>query len=249
MFTAAQVQRSSMNGDIDESQIHRDERGLARWDKNGNSLLTHSDTPPGPRPVTQNSNAKPGDNIVPWYEWDDADYNWQIANERYSLPKDYVPPSLSFAQIAKPVVTDTTATVIANSLKDRRAAGIADGDLKSDGTHTTAPAPVFRLPTAFIPPKTAPITGDANSRYLVNGALTDGTGKVLNANRPVDGGGATETRTTTGDLHAPDRAQVLPTNNTTASAVGVNWQKYAPYALGILALILLLLALRGKRST
>lgn len=151
---------------IDESAIQRDARGLPRYVRaTGASLLTPSSTPPGREPKTENSNSQPGDNIVPWYQWDDAYYNWQIATERYGLPRDYVPPSIPKLSLEQPVIVNTEAAVKAGAVADRLAAGIDDGDYTSTGTpladvgkqiSLVAPAPgaalVNRIPAPGVVP-------------------------------------------------------------------------------------------------
>jgi hypothetical protein len=150
---------------LDESAIKRDARGLPRWVRaTGASLLTPSDVDPGMRPVTDNSDAKPGDNIVPWYQWDDADYNWQIANERFHLPRGYEPPSLDSFVLSRPVITNTEADVKANAVASRRAAGIEDGDVTSTGAPAKDPGQLISTPTkapgASINALALPVLGD-----------------------------------------------------------------------------------------
>jgi hypothetical protein len=120
----------------------------------------------------------------------------------------------------------------------------------------TTPPPVFTLPQPIVPPVVAP--GPAQVQNAQPLAPTGG--QVLNANRPaespVDSAGNTRTMTT--DLLpstpnvlplSPGGAQVLPTNNTTATTVVASWRKYVPYALGIVALLLLVYAAKSRKRS
>jgi hypothetical protein len=108
----------------------------------------------------------------------------------------------------------------------------------------TAPAPA----STFIPPAslTVPKIADPNARFLFNGVTTDGAGNVLNVNRDQD---KTMTAPATGPANpyvAPSDAQILPTSNTTATAVTIDWKKYLPIVLGLVLLIAIALALRSR---
>lgn len=234
MFTTIGMQRAGvLGGDtLDESQIRRDERGLARWTKEGISLLTPTSVDPGARPQTHNSNEKPGDNIVEWFNWDDANYAWELANERFKLPRDYSPPPLSSFVLSRAVSGDTAEAVKANALTARRAAGIAD----SDATSTTTPSPKFIPPAITIAPM-LPIPGNA---ITTNGGL--------NANR-VAGDGSTSAQPARymigGELvDANGKAQPLPTNATTATVP----RNYMPYVLAAVAVALLVMYARKRKG-
>jgi hypothetical protein len=137
----------------------------------------------------------------------------------------------------------------------------SDFESGSGGTGGTAYiAPPTNAPAqAPVAVATAPIAlptmraGDDGSRPAAFD--TPAPTSMLNANRAESKGGYIGAERAPGEYLIngvrvdQDGAQILPTNNTTATAPGIDWKKYLPVAIVVLILIGIAFALRSKRSS